>query len=128
MASPPALHLVLFLLLLSTTNPTRSEPTEPSSSHPTRLGPSQNTTNSGLIEYMPSPSGVEHRTISVGEAAPFGVCETCQCCPSGPGADPSLCTNKPCCFHIVCNLPNKPFGTCTFTPSSCNCTGCGSGT
>ncbi|ERN04308.1 hypothetical protein AMTRI_Chr08g210490 [Amborella trichopoda] len=136
MASPPVPHLVLFLLLLSITTPTRSEPTKPSSSHQVRLGSSPNTTSSGFIEYMPSPSGlVEHKLFTWDQEAglrrrldPFELCQSCRCCPSGPGADPSLCTNMPCCFHIDCNLPDKPFGVCAFAPRSCNCTGCGSGT
>ncbi|CAA6659892.1 unnamed protein product [Spirodela intermedia] len=30
----------------------------------------------------------------------------------------------PCCYAINCNIPNRPFGFCSFTPKSCNCLEC----
>ncbi|XP_047339217.1 uncharacterized protein LOC124942711 [Impatiens glandulifera] len=51
----------------------------------------------------------------------FQVCALCNCC--GTGGD-SYCLPSPCCYAINCNLPNKPFGFCSFTPKTCNCFGC----
>ncbi|KAF5782511.1 hypothetical protein HanRHA438_Chr11g0509301 [Helianthus annuus] len=56
--------------------------------------------------------------------SPFQTCSTCKCClvPS----DPTTCSDMPCCYKINCNIPNKPFGTCAFVPTSCNCNNCAS--
>ncbi|XP_022988273.1 uncharacterized protein LOC111485573 [Cucurbita maxima] len=50
----------------------------------------------------------------------FQVCAPCTCCGGAKG----LCLPSPCCYAINCNIPNRPFGFCSFTPKSCNCFGC----
>ncbi|MCL7034472.1 hypothetical protein MKW94_026603 [Papaver nudicaule] len=50
----------------------------------------------------------------------FRVCGLCTCC----GRLKGLCFLSPCCYHINCNLPDRPFGFCSFTPKSCYCFGC----
>ncbi|KAG6590092.1 hypothetical protein SDJN03_15515, partial [Cucurbita argyrosperma subsp. sororia] len=50
----------------------------------------------------------------------FQVCAPCTCCGGAKG----LCFPSPCCYAINCNIPNRPFGFCSFTPKSCNCFGC----
>lgn len=50
----------------------------------------------------------------------FHTCSLCLCCDDNQ----SICTKVPCCFSIVCNVPNLPFGLCSFTPSTCNCLSC----
>ncbi|XP_076953160.1 uncharacterized protein LOC143627151 [Bidens hawaiensis] len=49
----------------------------------------------------------------------FKICSLCTCC-SGKG----YCVPSPCCYAINCNIPNRPFGFCSFTPKTCNCFGC----
>ncbi|KAK1319060.1 hypothetical protein QJS10_CPB04g01251 [Acorus calamus] len=50
----------------------------------------------------------------------FQICALCTCC----GGPKGLCLPSPCCYAINCNIPNRPFGFCSFTPKSCNCFGC----
>ncbi|GLJ12085.1 hypothetical protein SUGI_0183880 [Cryptomeria japonica] len=50
----------------------------------------------------------------------FQLCSVCTCC----GGSKKKCVSSPCCYKIVCNIPNKPFGLCSFTPKACNCLGC----
>ncbi|MQL72497.1 hypothetical protein Taro_004833, partial [Colocasia esculenta] len=50
----------------------------------------------------------------------FQICALCTCC----GGPRGLCLPSPCCYSINCNIPNRPFGFCSFTPNSCNCFGC----
>ncbi|XP_051119831.1 uncharacterized protein LOC127243719 [Andrographis paniculata] len=54
----------------------------------------------------------------------FQVCSLCTCCGGGGGGGRSYCTASPCCYAINCNIPNRPFGYCSFTPKTCNCFGC----
>ncbi|KAL8517789.1 hypothetical protein ACS0TY_009200 [Phlomoides rotata] len=51
----------------------------------------------------------------------FQICSLCTCC---GGASRSYCVPTPCCYAINCNIPNRPFGFCSFTPKTCNCFGC----
>ncbi|CAI9787149.1 unnamed protein product [Fraxinus pennsylvanica] len=51
----------------------------------------------------------------------FQICSLCTCC---GGASKSYCLPSPCCYAINCNIPNRPFGYCSFTPKTCNCFGC----
>lgn len=51
----------------------------------------------------------------------FQICSLCTCC---GGASRSYCLPSPCCYAINCNIPNRPFGFCSFTPKTCNCFGC----
>ncbi|EHA8591880.1 hypothetical protein COCNU_contig68928608G000010 [Cocos nucifera] len=50
----------------------------------------------------------------------FRICALCTCC----GGSRGLCLPSPCCYAINCNIPNRPFGFCSFTPQTCNCFGC----
>ncbi|TVU36046.1 hypothetical protein EJB05_17957 [Eragrostis curvula] len=50
----------------------------------------------------------------------FQLCAPCTCCGGSRGA----CVLAPCCYSINCNIPNRPFGYCSFTPKSCDCLGC----
>ncbi|XP_066313194.1 uncharacterized protein [Miscanthus floridulus] len=50
----------------------------------------------------------------------FQLCAPCTCCSGASGA----CVLAPCCYSINCNIPNRPFGYCSFTPKSCECSGC----
>ncbi|XP_051121185.1 uncharacterized protein LOC127244746 [Andrographis paniculata] len=51
----------------------------------------------------------------------FQVCSLCTCC---GGESKGSCLLSPCCYAINCNIPNRPFGFCSFTPKTCNCFGC----
>uniref|UniRef100_A0A0D9V9J2 DUF7866 domain-containing protein n=1 Tax=Leersia perrieri TaxID=77586 RepID=A0A0D9V9J2_9ORYZ len=50
----------------------------------------------------------------------FQLCAPCTCCVRSRGE----CQLSPCCYAINCNIPNRPFGFCSFTPKSCDCLGC----
>ncbi|XP_020599747.1 uncharacterized protein LOC110039127 [Phalaenopsis equestris] len=50
----------------------------------------------------------------------FQICALCTCC----GGPKGLCFASPCCYAINCNIPNRPFGFCSFIPKTCNCFGC----
>ncbi|CAO2141623.1 unnamed protein product [Urochloa humidicola] len=50
----------------------------------------------------------------------FQVCAVCTCC----GGPRGMCIPAPCCYAINCNIPNRPFGVCSFTPRTCNCLSC----
>ncbi|KAH7425453.1 hypothetical protein KP509_11G054700 [Ceratopteris richardii] len=52
--------------------------------------------------------------------SPFGVCSACKCCDTTQ----TLCSLTACCYSIVCNAPNQPFGLCSLSPSECNCLSC----
>ncbi|KAL7614687.1 hypothetical protein Lser_V15G05304 [Lactuca serriola] len=59
----------------------------------------------------------------------FKICALCTCCNSGGGGGGGggggkYCLPSPCCYAINCNIPNRPFGFCSFTPKTCNCFGC----
>ncbi|KAI3470341.1 hypothetical protein Pfo_027004 [Paulownia fortunei] len=46
----------------------------------------------------------------------FQICSLCTCC---GGGSKSYCLPSPCCYAINCNIPNRPFGFCSFTPKTC---------
>ncbi|KAG8089799.1 hypothetical protein GUJ93_ZPchr0011g27119 [Zizania palustris] len=50
----------------------------------------------------------------------FQICAVCTCC----GGPRGVCIPAPCCYAINCNIPNRPFGVCSFTPRTCNCFNC----
>ncbi|XP_047061548.1 uncharacterized protein LOC124668459 [Lolium rigidum] len=50
----------------------------------------------------------------------FQLCAPCTCC----GGPRGVCVLAPCCYAINCNIPNRPFGFCSFTPKACSCFGC----
>ncbi|KAL3833847.1 hypothetical protein ACJIZ3_008583 [Penstemon smallii] len=51
----------------------------------------------------------------------FQICSLCTCC---GGENRNYCIPSPCCYAINCNIPNRPFGFCSFTPKTCNCFQC----
>ncbi|XP_012834583.1 PREDICTED: uncharacterized protein LOC105955414 [Erythranthe guttata] len=69
--------------------------------------------------------GVEERRRKLES---FQICSLCTCCGGGGGGgggeSRSYCLPSPCCYAINCNIPNRPFGFCSFTPKTCNCFGC----
>ncbi|KAI5648945.1 hypothetical protein M9H77_34950 [Catharanthus roseus] len=46
----------------------------------------------------------------------FQICALCTCC--GNGAKGGYCLPTPCCYAISCNIPNRPFGFCSFLPKT----------
>ncbi|KAK4782712.1 hypothetical protein SAY86_007086 [Trapa natans] len=56
------------------------------------------------------------------QLAPFRKCSKCKCC-SAASPKPN-CASMPCCYVLDCNIPNKPFGFCSFVPKTCNCNSC----
>ncbi|TYJ00746.1 hypothetical protein E1A91_A13G106600v1 [Gossypium mustelinum] len=44
----------------------------------------------------------------------FQICAACICCGGAKG----VCLPSPCCYAINCNIPNRPFGFCSFTPKT----------
>ncbi|KAG4395419.1 hypothetical protein GLYMA_20G219200v4 [Glycine max] len=44
----------------------------------------------------------------------FQICALCTCCGGAKG----ICLPSPCCYAINCNIPNRPFGFCSFTPKT----------
>ncbi|XP_071712120.1 uncharacterized protein [Rutidosis leptorrhynchoides] len=54
----------------------------------------------------------------------FQICSLCTCCSAGGGGGKGYCLPSPCCYAINCNIPNRPFGFCSFTPKTCNCMRC----
>ncbi|KAJ3680983.1 hypothetical protein LUZ60_015472 [Juncus effusus] len=78
--------------------------------------------------YKPHASSVQHRPVphhlslaDVSSYEPFQLCLACRCCAEN---DANNCKSTSCCYTIDCNLPGKPFGTCAFTPKTCDCTSC----
>ncbi|KAK1306974.1 hypothetical protein QJS10_CPA10g01524 [Acorus calamus] len=77
------------------------------------------------LEMVPVTNSVEPRAIMVfnetrRRLGSFQICALCTCC----GGPKGLCLPSPCCYAINCNIPNRPFGFCSFTPKSCTCFGC----
>ncbi|WOK92306.1 hypothetical protein Cni_G00997 [Canna indica] len=75
------------------------------------------------IEYIPATTNPVYRPVTdaVISSAPFKQCATWRCC---AGGDPKNCKDMQACHQLVCNLPNKPFGTCALKPISCDCKNC----
>ncbi|WJX19149.1 hypothetical protein P8452_08869 [Trifolium repens] len=57
---------------------------------------------------------------NMGKLGGFQICALCTCCGGAKG----MCLPSPCCYALKCNLPNRPFGFCSFIPRTCNCFGC----
>lgn len=76
---------------------------------------------SDAIKRLPA-GATEYRSIETQAAGdPFQLCLDCKCCAAD---DPNNCSQMPCCYHIDCDLPDKPYGVCAFVPQSCDCTDC----
>ncbi|CAL9770762.1 unnamed protein product [Musa acuminata subsp. burmannicoides] len=71
------------------------------------------------------PASAALKSVLIDEAkrrrrlSSFQICALCTCC----GGPRGLCLPSPCCYTINCNIPNRPFGFCSFTPKTCNCFG-----
>ncbi|MQL82482.1 hypothetical protein Taro_014952 [Colocasia esculenta] len=77
------------------------------------------------VQYVPVEP-VEYRRVDAVTRgsrmlAPFQQCRDCRCC---EGGNPEKCSNMPCCYTLVCDIPGKPPGTCAIIPKACNCNGC----
>ncbi|KAJ8771326.1 hypothetical protein K2173_026503 [Erythroxylum novogranatense] len=81
-------------------------------------------TNSEMKPLMEPVKVVEMKLMMRNESrrrlSSFQICALCTCCGGAKG----LCLPSPCCYAINCNIPNRPFGFCSFTPKTCNCFGC----
>ncbi|XP_020584300.1 uncharacterized protein LOC110027287 [Phalaenopsis equestris] len=81
--------------------------------------------------FLPAPTTTEYPRVESSAIAALGHYDTkaayrtcadkCYCCLRD---DPKTCSYMKCCFGIVCNLPGKPFGYCSFMPLSCYCDSC----
>ncbi|KAL3838558.1 hypothetical protein ACJIZ3_023149 [Penstemon smallii] len=67
----------------------------------------------GKTEIMVMMNDMNMRKLDI-----FQVCSKCTCCEAG---NRKHCLLSPCCFFINCNIPNRPFGFCSFTPKTCSC-------
>ncbi|XP_073033081.1 uncharacterized protein [Primulina eburnea] len=77
------------------------------------------------VDMEMEPEGKEELIMSRRNlAGSFEVCALCTCCGGGYGTAKRYCLASPCCYAINCNIPNRPFGYCSFTPKTCNCLGC----
>ncbi|XP_072998544.1 uncharacterized protein [Typha latifolia] len=80
--------------------------------------------SSGLAAMVMKPAGAPFPGIMVfnetrRKLGSFRICAPCTCC----GGPKGLCLLSPCCYAINCNIPNRPFGFCSFTPKACDCLG-----
>ncbi|OAY43867.1 hypothetical protein MANES_08G104200v8 [Manihot esculenta] len=80
-------------------------------------------TTNDMVPLMEPKKVVEMR-LMVNESrrrlGSFQICALCTCCGGAKG----ICLPSPCCYAINCNIPNRPYGFCSFTPKTCNCFGC----
>ncbi|CAO1940708.1 unnamed protein product [Urochloa humidicola] len=79
----------------------------------------------GLVPVSPAEAELGAMALGLNDTrrrlgGSFQLCAPCTCCGGNKGA----CVLAPCCYAINCNIPNRPFGYCSFTPKSCDCLGC----
>ncbi|KAL0924389.1 hypothetical protein M5K25_005212 [Dendrobium thyrsiflorum] len=106
----PCLLLLLLLLLLFlssiSTKPLLSNETEsPAVAAKPEMRPVATAT---VPELRPSVFNERRRL------GRFQICALCTCC----GGPKGLCLACPCCYAINCNIPNRPFGFCSFIPKT----------
>ncbi|KAI7725114.1 hypothetical protein M8C21_005146 [Ambrosia artemisiifolia] len=108
-------HALLFLLLTSF-----------QLSHETELTREVNTTT--MVPLIESEKGGIMMGLVLNDSrrklGSFKICSLCTCCSGGGNGGKGYCVPVPCCYAINCNIPNRPFGFCSFTPKTCNCFGC----
>ncbi|CAL9179561.1 unnamed protein product, partial [Musa hybrid cultivar] len=116
MASVPAAqsHPLLLLLLLVIALLTHFPCSTDAASGPTASMRPASAALPGLKSVLIDEAKRRRRLSS------FQICALCTCC----GGPRGLCLPSPCCYTINCNIPNRPFGFCSFTPKTCNCFGC----
>ncbi|KAK3162837.1 hypothetical protein QOZ80_1BG0094410 [Eleusine coracana subsp. coracana] len=118
---PAPLPFILLMLLLSAAAASNdgSQAERAGSSGPVRrrddLVPMTPTAELGAMAL-----GLMNETTRRRLRGSFQLCAPCTCCGGTKGA----CELSPCCYSINCNIPNRPFGYCSFTPKSCDCLGC----
>ncbi|KAG9145535.1 hypothetical protein Leryth_022048 [Lithospermum erythrorhizon] len=76
---------------------------------------------SEMVPYIEPGKMVMMMNESRRKLGSFHICSLCTCCGGGTNR---YCLPTPCCYAINCNIPNKPFGFCSFTPRTCNCFRC----
>lgn len=79
----------------------------------------------GMVPVAPAEAELGAMALALNDTrrrlgGSFQLCAPCTCCGGASGA----CVLAPCCYSINCNIPNRPFGYCSFTPKSCECSGC----
>ncbi|PIN03430.1 hypothetical protein CDL12_24046 [Handroanthus impetiginosus] len=92
--------------------------------HQARLSMGHGLINATDMVPLVEPGKVEMMMVvneSRRKLGSFQICSLCTCC---GGESRSYCLPSPCCYAINCNIPNRPFGFCSFTPKTCNCFGC----
>ncbi|XP_002279065.2 uncharacterized protein LOC100249671 isoform X1 [Vitis vinifera] len=115
--------VVLFLLLMLFTTVMMINVKEASGYATGNIGSSNSSSSNSRVEMM-VPVVEERVEMVLNESrrrlGSFQICALCTCCGGAKG----LCLPSPCCYAINCNIPNRPFGFCSFTPKTCNCFGC----
>ncbi|PKU81047.1 uncharacterized protein LOC110103446 [Dendrobium catenatum] len=105
------LLLLLFLSSISTESLLSNETESPALAAKSEMRPVATAT---VPEFRPAVFNERRRL------GRFQICALCTCC----GGPKGLCFACPCCYAINCNIPNRPFGFCSFIPKTCNCFGC----
>uniref|UniRef100_A0A2P2K1Y7 DUF7866 domain-containing protein n=1 Tax=Rhizophora mucronata TaxID=61149 RepID=A0A2P2K1Y7_RHIMU len=112
-----SLALLLLLLLLWGNVISLSEAT-------TSIAPVNGSATSPEMVPLMEPLKIVEMKLMMNESrrklSGFQICALCTCCGGAKG----VCLPSPCCYAINCNIPNRPFGFCSFTPKTCNCFGC----
>ncbi|XP_015697815.1 uncharacterized protein LOC107305260 isoform X2 [Oryza brachyantha] len=121
-SSPPPPIPLLFLLLVSLLAATFLAPQALAQQQPQEEGGGGNATAAWAPRlrktFLDGGAGMlPRRRRLVGR---FQICAVCSCC----GGPHGVCIPAPCCYAINCNIPNRPFGVCSFTPRTCNCLNC----
>ncbi|KAL6346407.1 hypothetical protein AAG906_033203 [Vitis piasezkii] len=115
--------VVLFLLLMLFTTVMMINVKEASGYATGNISSSNSSSSNSRVEMM-VPVVEERVEMVLNESrrrlGSFQICALCTCCGGAKG----LCLPSPCCYAINCNIPNRPFGFCSFTPKTCNCFGC----
>ncbi|KAB1220059.1 hypothetical protein CJ030_MR3G007100 [Morella rubra] len=106
-----AFSLILLLLLVSTVNYNEARVAQANGSEAAMVPLME----AGRMEKTMMVMNESRRRLGS-----FQICALCTCCGGAKG----LCLPSPCCYAINCNIPNRPFGFCSFTPKTCNCFGC----
>ncbi|RLM69027.1 hypothetical protein C2845_PM17G08420 [Panicum miliaceum] len=115
---PIPLLLLLFFFLLASPSSVLAAP-EPSSQQAESGGNATAAAWTPRLRQTFLDGGVE-RWRGRRLVGRFQVCAVCTCC----GGPHGMCIPAPCCYAINCNIPNRPFGVCSFTPRTCNCLNC----
>ncbi|CAO1947027.1 unnamed protein product [Urochloa humidicola] len=118
----PRLLPLFLLLLFSSAAAAASGGSQVQGAEP---GTATSRSRRGLVPVAPAEAELGAMALSLNDTrrrlgGSFQLCAPCTCCGGNKGA----CVLAPCCYAINCNIPNRPFGYCSFTPKSCDCLGC----